>query len=85
MYDGPDPNVFSQAPLAVRSAGGRRRDSSFPAGAPTCGTFQTDKRDAFGLTVQIHWLRNISATAAIRAVVRSHSLSPSVLQAFSTT
>jgi hypothetical protein len=42
--------------------------------APASGTFQADKCDAFGLTVQLYWLRNISGTAAVRAVVRSHSL-----------
>ena len=42
--------------------------------APASGTFQADKCDAFVLTVQLYWLRNISGTTAVRAVVRSHSL-----------
>ena len=77
--------TFSQAPQAVRSARGRRWDGVFPASASANGTLQTDKGDAFGLTVQVHRLRNISSTAAVRAVVRSHSYSPSVLLALSTT
>ena len=74
-YDSPVPYV-SQAPQAVRSAGSRRWDRVLPACARAGRTLQADKRDAFGLTVQVHWLRNISSTAATRAVVRSHSLSP---------
>ena len=77
--------TFSQAPQAVRSAGGRRWDRALPAGAPAGGTLQTDKCDALGLTVQVHRFRNISSTAAIRAVVRSHSSPPSLLKALSTT
>src|SRR5689334_14564844 len=53
--------TFSQVPKAVRSACGRRWDWALPAGAPAGGTFQSDKRDAFGLTVQVHGLRNISS------------------------
>ena len=74
--DGPVPYV-SQAPQAVRSAGGRRRDRALSAAAPAGGTLHPDKRDAIGLPVQVHGLRNISRTAAVRAVVRSQSLSPS--------
>ena len=77
--------TFSQAPQAVRSAGGRRRDWALPAGAPAGGTLQADKSDTFGLTVQVHRLRNIPTTAAIRAVVRSHSSPPSWLRALSIT
>jgi hypothetical protein len=77
--------TFSQAPQAVRSARGRRWDHEFPAGAPAGRTLQADKSDAVGLTIQVHRLRNISTTAAVRAVVRSHSFSPSVLNALSTT
>jgi hypothetical protein len=77
--------TFMQAPQVVRSTRGRRWDWALPACAPAGGTFQADKGDAFGLTVQVHRLRNISSTAATRAVVRSHSSPPSVLKAFSTT
>jgi len=77
--------TFSQAPQAVRSARGRRWDGVFPASALANGTKHTDKSDAFGLTVQVHWLRNISSAAAVRTVVRSHSFSPSVLLALSMT
>jgi hypothetical protein len=76
--------TFSQAPQAVRSAGGRRWDKAFPARARADGTFQADERDAFGLTVQVHGLRNISSTTATRAVVRNHSSPPSGLRALST-
>lgn len=72
--------TLSQAPQAVRSAGGRRRDWALPAGAPAGGAFQADKCDAVGLTVQVHRLRNISTAAAVRAVVRSHSSPPSLLR-----
>ena len=77
--------TFSQAPRAVRSASGRRWDGVFPASALANGTLQTDKGDAFRLTVQVHRLRNISSTAAVRAVVRSHSSPPSVLKGLCTT
>ena len=77
--------TLSQAPQAVRSAGGRRRDWALPAGAPASGAFQADKCDTVGLTVQVHGLRNISTTAAVRAVVRSHSSPPSWLRELSTT
>ena len=77
--------TFSQAPQAVRSAGGRRWDQALPAGAPAGRTLQPNKCDTFGLTVQVHRLRNVSSTAAVRAVVRSHSSPPSWLRAFSTT
>jgi hypothetical protein len=76
--------AFSQAPQVVRSTRGRRWEGAFPASTRAGGTFQTDKRDAFGLTVQVHRLRNVSGTAAVRAIVRSHSFSPSVLKALST-
>ena len=74
--------TFSQAPRAVRSAGGRRWDGALPASAPAGRTFQADKRDAVSLTVQVHRLRHKSTTAAIRAVVRSHSSPPSWLKTF---
>jgi hypothetical protein len=77
--------TFSQAPQAVRSAGGRRWDWAFPACAPAGGTSQADKCDAFGLTVQVHGFRNVSSTAAIGAVIRIHSSPPSGLRALSTT
>ncbi len=63
----------SQAPQAVRSAGGRRWDRAFPASTRTSRAFHSDKCDTFGLTVQVHRLRNIPRTAAIRAVFRIHS------------
>ena len=75
--------TFSQAPRAVRSARGRGWDLALSTGAPTYGAFQADKRNAFGLTVQVHRLRDISSTATIRAVVRTHTDPPSVLTAFS--
>lgn len=77
--DSPVPNV-SQAPQAVRSAGGRRWDGAFLTRARADRTFCADKRDAVGLTIQIHWLRNISSTAAIRAGIQS-AFSPSGLRA----
>jgi hypothetical protein len=77
--------TLSQAPQAVRSAGGRRWDGALPASAPAGGAIDADKGDALGLTVQVHWLRNISTTAAVWAVVRSHSIPPSWLKALSTT
>jgi hypothetical protein len=76
--------TFSQAPQAVRSARSRRRDRVFPSGSPANGAFQVDERDPFGLTVQVQWFRDVSCASAIRAVVRRHSLPPSVLLAFST-
>jgi hypothetical protein len=72
--------TFSQAPRAVRSAGGRGRDWALPACAPAGGALQADKCDAFGLTVQVHRLGNISTPAATRAVVRSHSSSPLMVE-----
>ena len=68
--------TFSQAPQAVRSARGRRRDRKFPAGAATNRAFGADKRDPVDLTVQVHGLRHISTAAAVWAIVRSHSFSP---------
>jgi len=68
--------TFSQAPQAVRSARGRRRDRKFPAGAATDRAFGADKRNPVDLTVQVHGLRNISTAAAVWAIVRSHSFSP---------
>ena len=72
--------TFLQIPRAVRLAGGRRRDWTLPARAPASGTLQADKRDAFGLTIQVDRLRNISSTAAIRAVFGFHSIPPSVVE-----
>jgi hypothetical protein len=57
--------TFSQAPQAVRSARGRRRDRMFPAGAATDRAFGADKRDPVDLTVQVHRLRHISTAAAV--------------------
>jgi len=57
--------TFSQAPQAVRSARGRRRDRTFPAGAATNRAFGADKRDPVDLTVQVHGLRHISTAAAV--------------------
>ena len=68
--------TFSQAPQAVRSASGRRWDWALSAGAPAGSTLQTDKSNAFGLTVQVHGLCSISSTAATRAVGRIHSSPP---------
>jgi len=65
--------TFSQAPQAVRSARSSRWDRAFPASARADSTFHADKRDAVRLTVQVHRLRDISRTAAIRTVVRAHS------------
>jgi hypothetical protein len=76
--------TLSQAPQAVRSAGGRRWGWAFPSGARAGRTLQADECNAVGLTVHVHRLRNKSTTAAIRAVVRSHSSPPSVLGALST-
>src|ERR1700685_2918455 len=76
--------TLSQTPQAVRSAGGRRWEWVLPASAPADRTLQADKSDAFRLTVRVHGLRNISSTAANRAVVRSHSSPPSGLRALST-
>jgi len=77
--------TLSQTPQAVRSAGGRRWEWVLPASAPADRTLQADKSDAFRLTVRVHGLRDISSTAATRAVVRSHSSPPSGLRALSTT
>jgi hypothetical protein len=77
--------TLSQTPQAVRSAGGRRWERVLPASAPANRTLQADKSDAFRLTVRVHGLRNISSTAATRAVVRNHSSPPSGLRALSTT
>jgi hypothetical protein len=77
--------TFSQAPQAVRSARSRRWDGMLPASAGAGRALQTDKRDALGLTVQVHRFRDISSTAAIRAVVRTQSSPPSLLKAFCTT
>jgi hypothetical protein len=68
----PRARTFSQAPQAVRSARGRRRRRISPATAGTSGTFHTDKCDALGLTANVHGPCNISGTAAVRAVLRSH-------------
>jgi hypothetical protein len=83
-HDGPDPYV-SQAPQAVRSARGSGWDWALPASTRADWAFQTDKRYAVRLTVQVHGLRDISSAAAIRAVVRTQTSLPSVLIAFSTT
>ena len=77
--------TFSQAPQAVRSARGSRWDREIPAGASAYRAFQVDKRDSFGLTVQVHRLRDIPSATAIRAVVRTQSFPPSWLKALSTT
>ena len=74
--------TFSQAPQAVRSAGGRGWDWAFPSGACADWAFQADKCDAIGLTVQVHGFRHISGAAAIRAVIRTQTSPPSVLNAF---
>jgi hypothetical protein len=47
-----------------------------PASAPANRTLKPDKSDALRLPVRVHGLRNISSTAATRAVVRSHSSPP---------
>jgi hypothetical protein len=73
--------TFSQAPQAVRSARGRRRYRSFPSTAGTGRTFQADKCNALGSTLDIHGPGNVSGTAAVRAAVRIHS-SPSVAKEF---
>src|SRR5208283_253412 len=70
--------TFSQAPPAVRSACGDGRTRALPAGTPAGRTLHTDKGNTLGLTVQVHGLRNVSSTAAVRAVVRTHSSSLSV-------
>ena len=82
-YDGPVPNV-SQAPQAVRSAGGRRRIGAFLVRTRADRTLYSDKRDAFGLAIPVHRLRNISSTVATRAEIQS-AFSPSGLQALCTT
>lgn len=69
--------TFSQAPRAVRSAGGRRWDGALPAGTAADWAFHADKCDALRLTVQVDRLRHISTAAAVRAVVRVHSSPPS--------
>ena len=82
-YDGPVPNV-SQAPQAVRSAGGRRRIAAFLARTRANGTLHSDKRDAFRLAIPVHRLRYISRTVATRAEIQG-AFSPSGLQALCTT
>lgn len=82
-YDGPVPNV-SQAPQAVRSAGGRRRIRAFLARTRADGTSYSDKRDAFGLAIPVDRLRNISGTVATRAEIQS-AFSPSGLLTLCTT
>jgi len=69
--------TFSQAPRAVRSAGGRRWDVS-PARTPANRAFDADKRDPLRLSIQVDRFRDISATAAVRAVGQSHSRPPQV-------
>ena len=71
-YDGPVPNV-SQAPQAVRSAGGRRRIGAVLARTRADRTLYSDKRDAFGPAIPVHRLRNISSTVATRAGIQSAS------------
>src|SRR5207302_2003156 len=51
---------------------------AIPSSAPAGRTFQSDECNAIRLSVQVHWLRNVSCTAAVRAVVRTHS-SPSLV------
>jgi len=63
--------TFSQAPLAVRSAGGCGRGWKFPSAACAGRTFHPDKRNPLGLAIQVHRFRDVSGTAAIRAVVRA--------------
>src|SRR5262249_6769048 len=75
--DGMGPYV-SQAPRAVRSAGGGRWDGMFPSSARANGTLYADEGDALGLSVHVHRPRYISTTAASRAVVRTHSFPLSV-------
>ena len=77
--------TFSQAPKAVRSARGRWWDWKFPAGPCAYRAFHAYKRDALGLTVQVYGLGNEASPAAFRAVVRTHSVPPSLLSAFSPT
>jgi len=77
----PRARTFSQAPQAVRSARGRRWDRVFPSSACAGRTLQSDKCDAFGLATDVHWLGNVSGTAAARAVLRIHS-PPSIATSF---
>ena len=74
--DGSGSYVFHRTPQAVRSARGGGRDRELPSAASAGRTFQADKCDAFGLAVHVYWLRHVSRTAAIRAVVRIGSCSP---------
>jgi hypothetical protein len=72
----PGPHAFRKHPQTVRSACGFGWDWAFPSAAPTRRTFQPDKRDSVRLAIQVHRFRDISCTAAIRAVVRMQPLSP---------
>jgi hypothetical protein len=72
--------TFSQAPRAVRSAGGCRRDRVWPSAALACRASHTNKGDSLRSSIQVHRLRHVSTTAAIRAVVRFHSSPPSVIE-----
>ena len=74
-------SYVSQAPQAVRSARGRRRHRIFPSAAGAARALQADKRNALGLTLDVHGPGYISGTAAARAAVRIHS-SPSVAMEF---
>ena len=56
----------------MRSACSRRRDRIYPSATSAAGAFRPDERNAFGLTADVRRLRDISGTAAARAVLGSH-------------
>lgn len=63
----------------MRSARGRWWDRNHPAGPCACWAFQAYKRNALGLTVQVHGFGDEASPAAFRTVVRTHSGPPSLL------
>jgi len=78
----PRARTFSQAPQAVRSARGRRRNGTLPPAASARRTLQADECHAIGFTANIHRPGNVSGAAAAQAGFRIHA-SLSFVKSFS--